>query len=313
MEEEASRRLFGSGAETLPLPEPAFKLLRDLIVEHTGVFFDDAKRMLLADKLSDLATEEGLTSFVEYYYLLRYDDRAHDHWGRLMDRLAVPETFFWRQPEQFAALVRVILPALRDARAGRPIRIWSAGCCSGEEPLSIAIALDMAGLLNPREIAIVATDGSAAMIERARRALYGPRAFRQLPEELQAKYFEAKPGGLLKPVERLLAPIRYGVVNLAERSEVAAQPVVDVIFCRNVFIYFADDAIRQVVDDFSGRMSDDGYLFLAASESLTRLGVSWELAEVDGSFVYVKPGRRAIVERLGPATRRPDATDPRQK
>ncbi|HET9426301.1 MAG TPA: protein-glutamate O-methyltransferase CheR [Gemmatimonadaceae bacterium] len=289
-------RLFGSGVESLPLPEPAFKLLRDLIVEHTGVFFDDGKRLLLADKLSDLAIDQGLTSFVEYYYLLRYDDQADAHWRRLMDRLAVPETFFFRQSEQLDALVNTIVPMLKQARGTRPLRIWSAGCCSGEEPLSIAMALDEAGLLEPGAVEIVATDGSGMMLDRARRASYGGRAFRQMPDAVRARYFRPLSDGTWRPIDRLLRAIHYGLVNLADHDEVASQPVADVIFCRNVFIYFSDDAIRRAVHDFEGRLADDGYLFLGAAESLTRLGVSWELAEVDGSFVYVKPGRRAIVE-----------------
>lgn len=293
---DSSIRLFGAGVETLQLPEPAFKLLRDLIVEHTGVYFDDGKRVLLADKLSDLVLAQGLTSFVEYYYLLRYDDNAPEHWRRLMDRLAVPETFFWRQHEQLEALATTLVPMLREGRPDRPIRIWSAGCCSGEEPLSIAVALDQAGLLSPT-IEILATDGSEAMIERARRAQYGERAFRQMPEHLKTKYFEEKAGGFRTPVSRLRAAIRYGVVNIAEPAEVLAQPVADVIFCRNVFIYFSDDAIRRAVADFSSRLSDNGYLLVGAAESLTRLGVSFELAEVGGTFVYVKPGRQAVVER----------------
>jgi chemotaxis protein methyltransferase CheR len=302
--EGSTNPLFSSGFESLPMPEAAFKLLRDIIVEHTGVFFDDAKRPLLADKLSDLATEAGLTSFVEYYYLLRYDDNAELHWRRLMDRLAVPETFFWRQSEQFQTLAQTIAPNLLSLRGGKPLRIWSVACCSGEEPLSIAMALDEAGLLEPGKIEIIATDGSEAMIERARRAHYGPRSFRQLPDALRERYFTERSNGFWKPADRLMDAVSYGVMNLAEPDEIAMQPMADVIFCLNVFIYFADDAIRRSVESFSRRLCDDGYLFLGAAESLTRLGVSFELAEVGGSFVYVKPGRRAVVEKISAPVKR---------
>src|SRR5689334_1044314 len=90
--------------ETYALPDAHFALLRGLIVERTGVLFDERKRGLLVDKLSELVSRNGLTSFLDYYYLLRYDDSAEDRWVELMDRLAVPETYFWRQPEQIQAL-----------------------------------------------------------------------------------------------------------------------------------------------------------------------------------------------------------------
>lgn len=302
--EGSTNPLFGSGFESLPLPEAPFKLLRDLIVEHTGVYFDDAKRALLADKLSDLATEEGLTSFVEYYYLLRYDEKAELHWRRLMDRLAVPETFFWRQSEQFETLASTIIPHLQATRGDKPLRIWSTACCSGEEPLSIAMALDEAGLLVPGKIEILATDGSEAMLARARRAHYGQRSFRQLPDAMRGRYFTERSGGFWRPIDRLLDAIDYDMMNIAEPADIAAQPVADVIFCRNVFIYFADEAIRRSVESFSSRLSDDGYLFLGAAESLTRLGVSVELAEVGGSFVYVKAGRRAAAEKISVPVKR---------
>lgn len=289
----------GLGLEPLPLPGSVFKLLRDLIESETGVYFDDGKRGLLALKLTDLAADQGLTSFLEYYYLLRYDDSADEHWLRLMDRLAVPETYFWRQPEHFLCLARTLLPALWPSRASRPVRIWSAGCCTGEEPVSIAIALAEEGRLTPGLVEIVGTDGSEAMLEAARVAQYRPRSFRQLSQAMREKYFVEQPGGTLRPIDRILSAISYSRVNLADRDEVVSQPPTDVIFCRNVFIYFSDDAIRETVGSFGERLADDGYLFVGASESLTRIGVDFELAQIDGSFVYVRPGQRAAAESLG--------------
>ena len=103
-------RSFGFGTEALSLPNATFALLRDLIEQRTGVLFDEPKRGLLADKLTELVTANGLTSFLDYYYLLRYDDAAEVHWAALMDRLAVPETYFWRQHEQFEACARILAP-----------------------------------------------------------------------------------------------------------------------------------------------------------------------------------------------------------
>ena len=289
----------GYGTEVFALSDAAFALLRDLIVERTGVLFDAPKRSLLADKLSDLVTANGLTSFLDYYYLLRYDDAAESHWAALMNRLAVPETFFWRQADQIEALARVVAPTHFATLPGRPLRIWCAAACTGEEPVSIAIALAEAGLLDAYPVEIVATDGSGAMIERARHGIYGERSFRQLPSGLRAKYFEAD-GDRWRPIDRLRRTIRWDVANLVRASEIERFAGADVIFCRNVFIYFSDDAIRNTVRVFCDRMPHEGYVFLGASESLTRLNVDLELAEIGNAFAYVKTGRRPAVERVRP-------------
>jgi chemotaxis protein methyltransferase CheR len=274
-----------------------FVLLRDLIERRTGVFFDDGKRGFLADKLSEGVSSLGMTSFLDYYYLLRYDTDAGQHWSRLMDWLAVPETYFWRQSEQFDTLARSSAPAHFAGRSYGPLRIWSAACCSGEEPLSIAMALAEAGFAS-HPVEIIASDGSPAMLQRARRGSYSERAFRQLPDGLRDKYFRRCADGSWQPDPALSRNIRWTLANLANPSEVAPLAAVDVIFCRNVFIYFSEDAIRSVVKVFSERMPDSGILFLGASEALTRLGVNFELAEIGGSFAYVKGGRRQQAESL---------------
>jgi chemotaxis protein methyltransferase CheR len=210
--------------------------------------------------------------------------------------LAVPETFFWRQSEQSDALAQVVAPEFFAAHPDRPLRIWSAACCTGEEPLTIAMALDEAGLLDEYRVEIVATDGSSALVDRARQRSYSARSFRQLPEALKAKYFEPD-GDRWRPIERLSRRIHWNVANLTRAAEIERYATSDVIFCRNVFIYFSDDAIRRVIHSFSNHMPRDGYVFLGASESLTRLAVDLELAQVGSAFAYVKEGRRQLVER----------------
>jgi chemotaxis protein methyltransferase CheR len=148
------------GTETPDLSEATFQLLRDVIESRTGAYFDDGKRVLLADKLAELLALNGMTSFLEYYYALRYDDARGEHTAALLDRLAVPETFFWRQSEHFTALATRIAPGFFTENPGRPLRIWSSACCTGEEPVSIAIALAEAGLLEGKPIEIVGTDAS---------------------------------------------------------------------------------------------------------------------------------------------------------
>ncbi len=279
----------GYTAGVLGLSPDAFALLRDLVLERTGLYFDDAKRDMFADKLAELVVERGLGSFLDYYYLLRYDADAERHWLEVRDRLAVPETYFWRQAEQLDALVRHVVPAhFANGRAG-PLRIWSAGCCTGEEPLSIALALAEAGWLTRAPIEIVGSDASPALLERARRGVYRERSFRSLPTALRDRWFEPCDGGWrIDPA--LAARVEWRTVNLVNASEVAPLAASPVIFCRNVFIYFSDDAVRRVTDLFYERMPKPGHLFLGASESLARLGSPFELREVGGAFAYVKDG-----------------------
>jgi chemotaxis protein methyltransferase CheR len=288
---------FDLGAALFSLPDASFYLLRDLIAERTGILFDETKRSLLADKVSELVTANGLSSFLDYYYLLRYDSASEEHWTALVNRLSVPETVFWRQAEQIEAVASIIAPHHYATDPQRPLRIWSAACCTGEEPISIAMALDRAGWLGRMAVEIRATDASPAMIDRAREGSYGVRSFRQLPEALKSEYFEPVGSDRWRPRAALTRLIRYGVANLARRSEIEHLANADVIFCRNVFIYFGDEAIKNVVRVFSERMPADACVFLGASESLTRLGVDLELVEIGKAFAYVKEGRRQTVER----------------
>jgi chemotaxis protein methyltransferase CheR len=273
--------------ETLGLSSTGLPLLRDYILQRSGVFFADDKQDLMADKLAELVTALGMTSFLDYYYLLKYDDPAHTHWKALMDRLAVPETYFWRQPEQFMALVENVIPSLGESRGNAPLRIWSAACCSGEEPISIAMALEEAGEFNRRSIEIVASDASHALIDRARAGLYSERSFRSLDPERRERFFRRE-NGMWRVDPVLHSRVRYTTANLLDARETAPMASSDVIFCRNVFIYFSDDAIRKVIRDFVDGMPTPGYVFLGAAESLVRLGTELSLEEIARAFVYVK-------------------------
>jgi len=119
-------------SETLGLPDAAFSLLRDLIHERTGLFHENSKRDLLADKLSPRVVECGFDSFLDYYYHLKYDPAAEAEWGHVVDALSVQETYFWREMGQVRALVEVVVPQYIAALRPQPLRIWSAGCATGE-------------------------------------------------------------------------------------------------------------------------------------------------------------------------------------
>ena len=277
-----------SGTATPTLSIGVFILLRDLIAERLGVWYDEDKRELLGGKLSDRIRELGLRSFLDYYYRLKYGLEAPSEWSFLTDLLSVQETYFWREMDQVRALVDVLIP--KHVSEGRgPVRIWSAACASGEEPLTLAMALDQAGWFDRADIQIWATDVSQAALDRAARGLYRQRSFRTLPESVKAKYFSPV-GNEWQVDPRLQSRVRYARVNLVDDSETAGLAFARYIFCRNVFIYFSNAMIGQVVGAIAQRMPRPGYLFHGVSESLLHLSEAFELRQIGDAFVYGTPG-----------------------
>lgn len=277
---------------SLGLTGGADRLLRDLIHERTGLFFDNGKGDILTDKLSPLVVERGFTSLLDYYYLLKYDEAAQDEWLNVMNVLSVPETYFWREMDQMRALVERVVPRWFATPGAGPLKIWSAACATGEEPLTIAMALKEAGWLGRAPIEIRASDASVAAVERARRGIYRERSFRNLPASLRAKYFTQEGATKTWRVDaNLHAAVEWRVANLMNEAEVAPLAAAHVIFCRNVFIYFSDQTISRTVRSFAGHIRPPGYLFVAAAESLLKLTTEFELQEVGSAFVYVRrPG-----------------------
>jgi chemotaxis protein methyltransferase CheR len=273
-------------SDALGLSGTGGALLRDLIHDRLGLFYDETRGNQLLDKLAPLVVARGFDSFLDYYYLLRYDPSANGEWGQVMDALSVPETYFWREADQVRAVVTEIVPRLVDQGA-QPLRIWSVPCSSGEEPLSIAMMLNEAGWFDRAPIRILASDASPAAIRRAREGLYRERSFRRLPPALREKYFEReRDGWRVDPL--LAARVQWSVVNLFEREQAAQLATAPVIFCRNLLIYFSERSLARVVSLFAEMMPTPGYLCLGVSESLLRHTTRFELQDIDGVYVYVK-------------------------
>ncbi len=279
-----------SRSQHLVLPEGAGTLIRNLINERTGMFFDNGKQDILLDKLSPLVVERGFSSYLDYYYLLKYDASANVEWQNVMNALSVQETYFWRELDQVKALVQTLVPQWFARNDGSPLRIWSAACATGEEPLTIAMALNEAGWFERASIEISASDASTKAVERAREGVYRERAFRNLPAHLRQRYFE--PDGPSWRVRRdIHSRIKWGVANLMDEEHIAPMANADFIFCRNVFIYFSESAISRTVRSFSKFIRPPGYLFVGAAESLLRLTTDFTLTEIDDAFVYLKRAR----------------------
>ena len=270
------------------IPERTLPLLRDLVHTQTGMFYDGERLAYLRDRLSPLALDRGFDSLLDYYYLLKYDGAATGEWLRVIDALSVQETYFWRERDQVQALTDRILPLLLDA-GRRSVRIWSVPCASGEEPLSIAMALQEGGWFERLPIDIYASDASEAALRKAQIGRYGTRAFRQLPLTLRERYFDAVSDHSWDVKPSLKARVTmWNRVNVVKPDEVAAMVAADVIFCRNLFIYFNDTTVRAVADQFAAGMRTPGFLCIGAAESLLRLTTRFELQDIGGAYVYVK-------------------------
>ena len=280
----------GSRSQNLALPEGTTSLIQNLINERTGMFFDNGKRELLIDKLSPLVIERGFTSYLDYYYLLKYDPAARLEWQNVMNALSVQETYFWREFDQVRALVQTLVPQWYAQNPHSTLRIWSAACATGEEPLTIAMALNEAGWFERTSIEIFASDASSKAIDRAVQGVYRERAFRNLPAHLWDRYFDRN-GSDWRVKTDIHSRVKWGIANLIEDDQIAPLATADFIFCRNVFIYFSESAIRRVVRSFARFIRPPGYLFVGAAESLLRLTTDFSLTEIDDAFVYAKRER----------------------
>ncbi len=275
-----------SHADSLGLSSAALPLIAALVQERLGLVFEPARFDVVADRLAPMVLERGFDSFLDYYYLLKYDVGAAGEWPRVMDALSVNETYFWREIDQLRAVVDHLVPAL--AARGEPIRIWSVPCASGEEPLTVAMLLEEAGWFDRAPIEIHASDASPAAVERARSGYYRARAFRNLPAELRARYFVPAGEGWQVTPSLQARVTSWSVVNLISEGDVAARARVPIILCRNVFIYFAPATVARVVASFARAMPPRAHLCVGAAESLLTLRTPFELAEIGGAFVYVK-------------------------
>lgn len=280
----------GSRSQNLILPEGTSTLIRDLINERIGMFFDNGKSDLLLDKISPLVIDRGFSSYLDYYYLLKYDSSAPVEWQSVVNALSVQETYFWREFDQVRALVQVLVPQWHNQHGNATLRIWSAACATGEEPLTIAMALNEAGWFEKASIEILASDASSKAIDRAKRGVYKERAFRNLSADLRARYFEPADEGW-RVRSDIHSRIKWGIANLVDERQIAPFAAADFIFCRNVFIYFSEAAIGRAVRSFAKFIRPPGYLFVGAAESLLRLTTDFNLTEVDDAFVYLKRQR----------------------
>lgn len=263
-----------------------FERLRDRLAQYSGVYLDATRQKVLTTGLAQRLAATGLT--LEAYTAHIIHPHGHAELQRLAELTLNHETFFFRNMPHMRALREVILPEIHQRKPrGLPLRIWSAGCATGEEPYSLAItALETFSASFSRPIEIWATDLSEAALAKARLGSYRGRALSNVTPEVRVRYFEPR-GDAWVVNERLRKLVHFEQLNLLEPFPPRAQGV-DIIFCQNVTIYFQLATCRALIDRFYHSLDRGGVLFLGFSETLWNVHNGFRLQERLGSFVYYK-------------------------
>lgn len=274
---------------SLLMTDDVFKQLRDFIYERSGIFIPDNKKYFLENRLGRRVQEKNLKGYEDYLYILKYGSDKNEL-TILFNLITTNETFFFREPQQFDVFEGELLNriAAENAKAGRKdIKIWSAACSTGEEPYTISMILlekPEAGALRKE---IYASDLSESVLGSAKAGIYGSYAIRNIPDAYLKKYFTNanQQYSISSSVKSLT---KFMKINLIEDRDVKAVRGVDVIFCRNVLIYFDDKAKQKAVSNLYDALRTNGYLFVGTSESLHSVTRAFRPVVINKVIVYQK-------------------------
>jgi chemotaxis protein methyltransferase CheR len=275
------------------MSEEEFRLLRDFIHERFGLFFEDGQRASLRARLASRLQGLDLPTFEDYYHYLRFGPQRQEELSHMVSHLTNNETYFFREAPQLGVFAEHVLKQIKDAKSrdgARSLRILSAGCSSGEEALTLAmIVYDSGQFFWNWDVRVTGLDVDEAALDKARRGLYHQNSFRAMTPALIERHF-VKQGSAsqVKEAPRRVVSFRQG--NLLEPASFAGLAPLDVIFCRNVLIYFSDAAILRAVVQFHELLAPGGYLFLGHAESLSRVTDIFTPIRFQGAMVYQKPG-----------------------
>jgi chemotaxis protein methyltransferase CheR len=266
-----------------------FRLLRDLVNEHAGLHFDEASSYLFDRRLAERVAALDLAGFDEYYKFLRFNVRGRAELEEAIESLTTGETYFLRQEYQLRAFREELLPRLAKVNMERRrLVVWSAGCSTGEEAYSLAAMIHQSGLFIDWDVRVVGSDISKANVAAARRGVYRGSAFRSTPDEFRTSYFYEREDGA-HVADWLRKCCYFGHLNLLDGMKAATLGRIDVVFCRNVLIYFDPGSRRRVIDNLYERLVPGGYLLLGHSESLLNLSTAFELVHLSSDLVYRRP------------------------
>jgi len=280
-------------AQTPPTAlDPYLYRIRDLVYRAAGIFQPDTKLRLLADRCDRRMKELQLKTLRDYLERLTQRGADRDEMVKLLNEVTIGETCFFRNQPQLDALKSIVWPSIIAARSttfSRKLRIWSAGCSTGEEPYTLAIMLLEASttLFKGWTFDIQATDLNERSLEHARAAIYGDYSTRNLTPHIRQKYFVAVDDRLqVNPAVRKL--VTFSRVNFLDTPRMSLMKDMDLIFCANVLIYFDLDSKRTVIRHFFQNLLSHGYFFLGHSESLYGVSDQFKLVHFPSATAYMK-------------------------
>lgn len=279
-------------AGRIELTDEEYRLLASFIYDHAGLHFDEGSRFLLESRLQNRLKEHHFDSFLKYYhYLLYHQDRVKEL-NAMIDIVTTNETYFYREKNQLDAFAEEVLPEMAERNAKKKrLRIWSAGCSTGEEPYTLAILCRESGLFNTAwEVDLIGTDISQRVLATARKAVYSQSSFRATEETALNKYFTRTEEGKYVLEDSIRNMVHFGHLNLMDEKMMGLIRECDIIMCRNVIIYFDKNAKARVVNSFFNKLVSGGYLLLGHSESLMNITTVFKLKHLTKVMVYQKPG-----------------------
>lgn len=266
-----------------------FVRFRDFFYRKTGIMFADNKRYFVDKRLQERMLAADQPAFRDYFNTLRFQAGGAE-FQALVNVMTVNETYFYREEYQLRCLVQSILPeVVRHKRPGAPVRIWSVPCSTGEEPYSIAFQLlDRWPDVDRYDIEIVATDIDTAVLDQAKRGLYGDRAVQHVPKAALERYTR-RVGGAYEVIPEIRDSIAFARVNLSDPLSTRQFRDFDIVFCRNLLIYFDDASRREAAQTIYGALAPGGFVCLGHSESMSRISALFDLRKFSEAIVYQKP------------------------
>ncbi len=279
------------GLAEQPLSREVFRVLRDEIYQYAGLWFEEDATYLVQRRLTPRLEALSLDDFGDYVRYLRTGsaEARRAELDEIIERVTTNETYLFREAYQLAAFRDEILPQLFDLKPrGKRLTVWSAGCSSGEEAYTIAILIQETGLFADWEVRVFGSDISRRVLGIARKGLYGRSSFRTTEPRVARRYFR-EVDGKHQVRDEVRQMVSFGQINLVDEPMTALVGEVDVIFCRNVLIYFNTESRRRVIETLHRKLSRRGFLLLGHSESLISLTTAFELVHLKNDMVYRKP------------------------
>ncbi|MFZ4791727.1 MAG: CheR family methyltransferase [Candidatus Competibacteraceae bacterium] len=269
-----------------------FLKFRDFFYRKTGIHFEDTKRYFVDKRLIERILATGNENFRGYFVMLRFEVSGAELQA-LINLMTVNETYFFREEYQFTCLVNSILEDIVPRKPrNEPIRIWSVPSSSGEEPYSLAIyLLEHWPRANDYDIELIASDIDTVILDKARQGCYDKRSVQHLPDALLRKYFTTLLNGQYQINQDLRDSVEFTLVNITELTQMRGYRDFDVVFCRNLLIYFDDTSRRIVAEALFNALRPGGFICLGHSESMSRITPLFKVRKFPEAIVYQKPLR----------------------